>query len=298
MFDPDDASRRDRIERELFVRAGLVADAAPSDIAQLIAITRTLELAPGQIVLREGARPTRVVAIIEGRVELSDGRRAGPGDALGALDALLRRPAAATATAVTAVRALEVPVSGYLEFLADHVELAMRVIELRALELHARLVSLDRPERSLGPPRRALVPPGVVGGLDRLLAMRRVPAFTGASLQAQVSLAVDATEHALPAGATVFRAGDPVSLVWVVARGSVLLTSDTQRLLCGPGDLLEHYAALAGGRRRFTAAAAGDVLLLGIDREALLDRMEEHVDLVLALLGWLAQARETLDLIR
>jgi CRP-like cAMP-binding protein len=343
---------RNRISRELLVRSGIVHDAAPSQVAQLVALARDASYQPGTTIQQQGEQPRRFLVVTDGEVELGPAllaageaedeaepgasvwsRTAGRGEAVGLVDALLDRPRTRTATAVGSVRGLSVDLPAYLDFLEQNFELTLALLGRLAAGLHEQLLkavaalaaadvaahssahltacsSMHMPAASLHqlPLMDAAVAPdeALIGchidietTIGRLLVLRHFRPFAGASVQAQVSLADDARPKHLEDGAPLFRAGDPGDILWAVASGGVALcaagaASAMPAIHCGPGDLVEHHAALAGGPRRFTASAVGDTVLLGIDREALLDRMDEHFDLTRSLLGFLGAEQERL----
>jgi CRP-like cAMP-binding protein len=321
-----------RVERELIVRAGILAQGSAHQVAQLVDQARPGAYGPGEVLYAQGAPARQFFVIADGEVEL-DGpapQRYGRGAAVGILDVALDRSHARTAIAVSPVRTLALDARDYFEFLEDHPDLTLAFVAQLALDLHVQHMALPHPERVLGPPRAALLPAGVRPDslVERLPIIRHLRPFLRASVQAQVNLADDARDRALVAGDVLFRAGEPADVVWMVARGTLALeppdapppperlakgtapvaavTADAEplagellaglrpgaarvhRLLSGPGDLVAHTASLAPGPRRFTATALSDTVVLGLDREALHDRMEEHFDLVRSILAFLA----------
>jgi CRP-like cAMP-binding protein len=351
---------RNRISRELLVRSGIVYDAAPSQVAQLVSLAKDVSFPAGSELQRRGERCRSFLVITEGEVELGDtadcadakladptaadgaitatGHRVlGRGEAVGLVDALLDRPRSRTAMAQVAVRALSIDLAAFLDFLENNFELTLGLMARLASTVHEQLL---RAAASLQPEiaahssthmlawSSAHMPAHVSCAemasmsmtlasaeldnplqgchvdtettIGRLLVMRHLGPFAAASVQAQVSLSEDARVHRLEDGQMLFRAGDPGDVLWMVAGGGVALSAvdvhgdGTPSFHCGPGDLVEHHAALAGGPRRFTAFAVGDTVLLGIDREALLDRMDEHFDLTRSLLGFLGAEQERL----
>jgi CRP-like cAMP-binding protein len=331
-----------RVERELMVRAGFLAQVSASQVSQLVDHVRDRGFAAGEPLFTQGTPARQLFVIADGEVEV-DGptpHRLGRGDAVGIIDVALDRCHARTATAVGAVHALALDARDYFEFLEDHPDLALALVAQLAGDLHGQHLALPYPERFLGPPRAPLLPAGVRPDtiVERLPVIRHLRPFLRASVQAQVNLADDARDRQLAAGDVLFRAGDPADVVWMIARGTIALgragdddlptppprlakgtapvaaVSDdgvvprppvlrpgsavVHRLLSGPGDLVEHSASLAGGARRFTATALADTVLLGIDREALHDRMEEHFDLVRSVLAFLAGEQERIGHVR
>jgi CRP-like cAMP-binding protein len=322
-----------RAERELIVRAGILAQVSATQVTQLVDQVRPAAYGPGEVLYAQGAPARQLFVIADGEVEL-DGpspQRFGRGAAVGILDIALDRSHARTATAVTPVRTLALDARDYFEFLEDHPDLTLALVAQLARDLHAQHMALPFPERVLGPPRAALLAAGTRADtlVERLPIIRHLRPFLRASVQAQVNLADDASERTLAPGDVLFRAGEPADVVWMVARGTLALeppdvappervakgtapvpavtgpveglpvelrpgAARVHRLLSGPGDLAEHNASFAGGARRFTATALSETVVLGIDREALHDRMEEHFDLVRSVLAFLAGEQDRL----
>src|SRR5688572_15285328 len=146
-----------RVERELVVRARILAEASPAQVAQLIAHERDVVFAPGQALVTQGQPARRFYLIVDGDVAI-DGfpERAGIGVPVGVSDALLDRPHLRTARAVGTVHAIALDVRDYFEFLEDNPDAALRVIGQLAGDLHDQLIALPAPDRLLGPPRAAL----------------------------------------------------------------------------------------------------------------------------------------------
>jgi CRP-like cAMP-binding protein len=290
-------------ERELMVRSGLLEYATPAQIGQLVALVRDAFFLQGSVLYRRGEPADRVFILTEGRVELSapaaSSWRFGAGAGLGILDAVLNRPYARTATALQDSRALEVKAEDYFDFLQDNIELGENLVANFAMALHKAVLALPEPElllRSAGRPLLAEDERGL-SLVERLLLVRRMRPFQRASVQSLVSLAQHAREVKVASGEVLFKEGERSQVLWMIARGGVDIRRriPTVRAHRGPGDLIEHYVELCTGDRQFTATATTDTVLLQIDREELLDQMEEHFDLVRSVLAFLAGEREKLN---
>ena len=174
------------------------------------------------------------------------------------------------------------------------------MIDQLATRLQAAALALPDPAAHL----RSVPAPPAAPLLDddqaivaRVLLIRRVPAFASGAVQALVSLAERARVRRADAGETLFSEGDPSEMVWMVARGRVHLSRAGSPLVLhrGPAELVTHLAELTVAPRTFTATAAVPSVLLGIHREELLDRLEEHFELARSILAFLAAEQERLD---
>lgn len=286
------------VERELALReGGLGLNAA--QVGQVLGLAHEVEFHAGEPLRVAGATTQHVYLLIDG--ELDDD--AGPGSILGLLDALLARRCNRTVTARTAVRALELHVDDYLAFLHDNIELCQTMIDRLATSLHTAALALPDPAVHLRP--QVTVAPaalhhGDLAIVDRVLLIRRVAAFRNAGVQALVSLAARAQVRHAAAGEVLFTEGQSSERVWIVARGGVRLTRVASPLVLyrGPAELVTHLAELTVGPRAFTATAAVATVLLGIHREDLVDRLEEHFELARSILAFLAAEQDRLTHLR
>ena len=81
------------------------------------------------------------------------------------------------------------------------------------------------------------------------------------------------------AGEVLYRQGDPSDCAWLVERGAIELMSVQGRRsvshgVLGPGELIGELGMLDGAPRSATATARGDTVLLAIDHDQFLDRLE------------------------
>ncbi len=88
-----------------------------------------------------------------------------------------------------------------------------------------------------------------------------------------------AIRRELFAGEVLFRQGDPSDCAWLVERGSVELVSvqgrrEVSHGVLGPGELIGELGMLDGTARSATATARGDTVLLAIEHDQFLDRLD------------------------
>ena len=88
-----------------------------------------------------------------------------------------------------------------------------------------------------------------------------------------------AIRRELFAGEVLYRQGDPSDCAWLVERGAIELVSVQGRReishgVLGPGELIGELGMLDGAPRSATAIARGDAVLLAIEHDQFLDRLE------------------------
>jgi CRP/FNR family transcriptional regulator, cyclic AMP receptor protein len=126
----------------------------PEEWSWLESNGRTHSYRKGEVLFREGARGTSVLALREGRVKVTVAAPSGrevllvvkePGQLLGELSALDGRPRSATATALEPVRAVALPASSFETFLEAHPRLGLRLLRSLASQLRdAAQLTADR----------------------------------------------------------------------------------------------------------------------------------------------------------
>lgn len=134
LFDAGVARRTERLqpmERALLLQGGaLLSGAARTHVLQLADITREVPLEVGAVLSREGERAVYLVLSGALTVETRDGARlvAGPGDAVGLLEALTDRRLEATITVSDVGAALRLDQRDLFDLLADHAELLQALV--------------------------------------------------------------------------------------------------------------------------------------------------------------------------
>jgi CRP/FNR family transcriptional regulator, cyclic AMP receptor protein len=107
-----------------------------------------------------------------------------------------------------------------------------------------------------------------------LRVLRTSPVFSGGEEAALVELAEQAAPLSYPAGAFLFRQGEPAAHVFVLTEGEVAVVSPARagaeqiHSIMGRGELLGELALLAKGRRTAGARATSPTVAWAIGRDA------------------------------
>jgi CRP/FNR family cyclic AMP-dependent transcriptional regulator len=142
-------------DREGLKRSGFLSSLAAEDEHALLALGRAVQFHRDATIFSEGDVSGRVVILIGGRVkvssDLSEGREVvlairGPGDLIGELSAIDKRPHSATCTAMEPVEALVIPSETFLDYLVDHPRVAIHLLRM----LTSRLRDADRKRIEFG----------------------------------------------------------------------------------------------------------------------------------------------------
>lgn len=134
-----------------------------------------------------------------------------------------------------------------------------------------------------------------LGGLERMLELRRVPLFERLAPEDLQRVAAVAVERAFPAGAPIVHEGEVGDELYVLLEGTVrverLDPDGSTRVLrtYGPGDHFGELAVLLERPRVATVVAQDDVRTMVIAGEGLTAILRERPDAAMALLATLAE---------
>lgn len=298
-----DLDTDDEVRRELDVRVGLGLSASDAQVSHLLAIAHQVEVAAGDLLYQRGAPVTRLFQLTGGAIEMSlsdqpTWRLNGTGTA-GLIDFLCQRPHTRTAVATAPARLLVLAANDYREYLEDNFEVCARIISRLSSEITDEIIKSPQPSRFL-----ARAEPSVgrsfanieIPVVDRLVMLSRLPAFAAASIQALANLAQSAAEVRFAPGEVIAPAGSKATALMVLIEGHVELALPNGARVDRSGqDFLAHVSELSTTRRKLGVTAITPSIVLQIDHEDLLDRLEEHFDLAMAVLAHLAREQERLN---
>jgi CRP-like cAMP-binding protein len=217
--------------------------------------------------------------------------RFGARSVLGGLGAFAREPQSMSFTAVQDTVALRLHATDMLEVFEDHYDLLQAGIEGLArngIELRRRLqphAGYDAPAQR--DPDEPLVEP--LGLIERMLVLRASLAVQ-THIDELAELGRAAQEVHYRKGSPLWFEGERATHLLVVVRGKVQAeTSGGLSFQFGPGDLVGALDTLAGVPRWFDARAESNVIALALERDALLDLIEDQAELGFDILRMLAR---------
>jgi CRP-like cAMP-binding protein len=241
-------------------------------------VNETVLVAGHEIVAR-GARVPALHLVIDGCIE-AEGRVWGPRDVFGLLEVLASRPAIATARIPVETRTFEIAAEDALEVLEDNFGLLHALLR----ELAHQLVAIDFRPAPLVPAAR---PADRMTLVERLIALRRQVPFAKGRLQALAALARTLEPRRWAAGDLVVHANAPADTVIMVLEGELATSGEVPRIV-GPGGALGALETLAGLRHVEAVRATAPTSALCCSASAIVDVLEDHTDLALAITAALA----------
>ncbi len=298
-----DVDTSDDGQRELDVRVGLGLFASEDQLGHLLAISRQVDVPAGHVLFERDTAVVSLFQVMSGEIEMrtpnrANWRVAGAGTA-GFVDFMLGRPHARGAVSLTAARLVELDAAQYRDYLEDNFEVCHRIVSQLSADIIADLVA--NPETHDLLTSSAAARPRSYAKLeipivDRLMMLSRMTAFRGASMQGLASLAQSAVEARFAPGEVIAAAGSSPTLVSLLVEGEVELELPTgRRFMRGARDFVAHAEELATTPRLIAVTAATPAIVLQIEREELLDRIEEHFDLAMSMLAFIAGEQEKLN---
>ncbi len=130
-----------------------------------------------------------------------------------------------------------------------------------------------------------------------------LPLFSALDSGELALLAEAVDTRALPAGAMLFKAGDPGRAMYIVAKGSMeifIIDLAGQKIVlaeCGPGEVFGELAMLGTGPRTASAVALEATELLELDRDDLLLLVGRKPEAALHLLGAMGAMTRKADIL-
>jgi CPA1 family monovalent cation:H+ antiporter len=111
----------------------------------------------------------------------------------------------------------------------------------------------------------------------RVAALAQVPLFAGLSPRELATIASSAEELTASPGQVLTREGDDGDEFYVIASGSVCITSAGRELRrLGPGDYLGEIALVFGGNRTATATVEEPARLFVVGKDTFTTMLQEH----------------------
>ncbi len=280
-----------RSDRVLFLRALPAFEALSFEETCAIADRmRAAVFAPGAYLRRRGSPIESVRVVVRGRAEV---RRRGV--ALGGLEpgavaeALVLAGAACDGLDVVATEeclVLELPADEAEELLADCAGALAEPIRSAAAEIVRAREQLGA---TAGFPAVAhageRASPAPFGTVERAAALRAAPLFGAVSVDAALELARCAREARYPAGAWLFREGDPSTELFVCVAGAIECVGALrrQRFGLGRGDVVGALDAIAGVPRWYSARVETGAVVLALPADRLAEALQDSLDLALPL---------------
>ena len=302
------------VEHQLLVRSMMTGTFGSVLANQFAAVAKEVYFPAGKTIYREGEPSDAVFFLLEGRIELASPHEEpwylGGRAVFGVLDVELDRPRDRTAKAVTEVRAMRVGAGEFLDLIEDNMELTpprIRMLSSGLLELGLSLdppgAFPDAPSVPVRPSMMATMPdrdPRELNPFERLITLRICPLFERAGTQSLIRLARAAQPQVHARGRILAEAGEPAESFVVVVSGAVIARREQAGLEAtfGAAELAGGYAGFGQERWEVTLEAALDACTLEIRYDDLFDVMEDHFDMVRAVMGYLAAERDRLQRIQ
>jgi CRP-like cAMP-binding protein len=278
--------------RRLF---GIQTGISSAPLAALAAHAITVRI-PAGTELHSPEEPVRdVYLIIDGEIAAQYGsayRAYGPQSAIGVLASIARVNNGFHSWALRDTLALSLRVEDMLEVYEDHFELmyaALRSLSRDGIELRKQM----KPHAGFS----NVVPVGVVCPtrpldlVERILALRHTFGLGHSHVDELAELARSSNEVRYPAGTSLWTVDAPAETMLLVICGSIRgSTRDGLSFQLGAGDIVGGLGMVAELPRWFSATVQEPVVALSMEREVLIDLLEDQPELAFDFLQLMATA--------
>lgn len=246
--------------------------------------------ASGEVLLGEGERMNRTFVVVDGRVRVELGgrvvarsdRRIG----VGILGMMAGTDSERSVIADARARLLVLDRDRLFDLMEEDFGILAHVLRVVAQEIIATFMKLEMdyaaPERPRPPQAHLHVEGREMDLVERILAVRQVPAFGRSSLESVARYAKLLGERRRPAGEVLWREGEPCHTYLHVVSGRVRCTREDSGsvLTYGAPAMPGLFGVLSGREHRwYTATAETEVVALRVDREVILDLLEDDFEM-------------------
>lgn len=285
------------IERLIYLRTvPLFAHLTADELVAVAGRTREHHFTAGDRLVRRGEAVEEVHTVVEGRVQVSRKgerlRALGSRDSIGLLSLLATRgaPSGQDVEAVASTRGMSLALSSFALF--DLFERRFSIYHHVLLAL-CRMLRGERARRrrelAAAAPRRAPLFGADPDLVDRMLVLGAVLAFARSSAVALSQLASAAELERFDAGDVLWRRGEAATHLVVPLAGSLRCSAgDGARFVVDSGVMCGFIDSMSESARSYSAIAAGPVTALRLDRDVILDALEDHPGAALDCLAALA----------
>jgi CRP-like cAMP-binding protein len=240
----------------------------------------------GTVIATAGSRLRHVQLVVDGRIEVRPhGPIWLPRHIYGALEVFAHREVAHTAIAATELHTLQFSAREIGEILEDNFGVLLATVRVLAGRV---LATQTAAPREVTPASTAQL-----GLVERLIVLRQQLPFATAGLPALATLAHASEEVSWPAQAIIAHAGEPATSATFIVAGSALALRDYDVSPLRAGAAIGLLETLAGAPHSATVETLSAVRALRCTSSAILDVLEDHTDIGIAMLE--AFAAELLD---
>jgi len=262
----------------------LFAKAELDELATMAENLRPAHFHAGALIARAASPVPTVQFVVHGQIQSKNGHTWDAHDVFGALEVAAHRDLGSAAVAATETDTLELPASDFSDLLEDNIGVMRSALR----DLASRLLATAPPPARPAP---VTVTEGPLGLVERLMLLRQQLPFISARLQPLAILAHASEEVRYPAGAVVARPGDPATAGLVVIEGTLRARrEDGVAHVLGCGQHFGFVETIASANHSYTLEATSPLRLLSSPGPAILDVLEDHTDVGLAMVAAFAAA--------
>ena len=260
----------------------LFASVSVDELFRIASASRQVRHEPGSVLAQEGAVPSTIHILLDGRVTAT-GRDAASSTveapaALGFVEAMAGLAMPETNKTSGSAVTLVLTVEELRTLLADNTDLVSGLFATLA-ERSDEADKVVRPTNAASELEQ--LANGGLTAIDRVFALQYVPLFRRVSADEMTNVAMVAGPTKMTAGSVLFPEAAPPAL-WLLLTGEVVLESSTGEppVTARAGDIIGSVNTMAGRSLGRSAKVVYGGVALKIDREDLFDLLAERADLL------------------
>lgn len=289
------------LERALFLKSlGPLENLSPAQIAVFAEHAVERSYRAGQKIFTGGERLRAYHVVVEGRVravggEYLTGVEIGPREAIGFLSMFARQANGLDVEALEDTVVLEFSEDVFLDIMEDDFGITAGLIQRLAKGTLQRRRGIKNGAYLAPRENEVQWSDGQLDFVERVMLLRGPgeSVFRSAGLAGVLRIAQATPTLEFPPGTTLWKSGDRSDHMLILISGTVGCTLQWgySRFRAGPGYPLGNLERFADEPRWYTAVTETHVVALRSDTEVILDILEDHFDLALALTRAMATRR-------
>lgn len=279
------------MDRVLYLRTLSELDGVPAaELAQFAEYGRERSFRPGEILLEEGELPSSFFVVARGTVEVSsEGLILGHAkerEPVGLIALLSDDRNGIRARAAEEVLCLEFSSETLKDALEERFSIVQNLLRNSARQCMELWGQVD-PRRTPGEHPSLLCPTRPLDLVERIALLRNAHPFQEVGLDSLAALARQLEERRWDRGEEILSAGERGDRIEILVCGSVDCHDRVRdiRFRREEGAALGVLEAYAGRPRAYSAVAAEHVVSLGTHAGAMVDLMEDHLDIAMSSLA-------------
>ncbi|MBN1409285.1 MAG: cyclic nucleotide-binding domain-containing protein [Spirochaetales bacterium] len=293
------AHRKPLVEKVLLFKRTVIFRAVSHEVLfEIVPVIQAERFAPHTSIIRKGEQGSTMYVIAAGRIRVHIGEKTitemGPGAIFGELSALSPEPRSADITCLEKSVLFPIPRDLLHDLITNYRQVAIAMLRILVSRFFDALNRIDGAVLSANHPE---FPAGSTPShnrqltiLDKVIVFHSIPLFENVPEGMLVELAHSIQQRYINKGETVYSEGEKSASLFILVEGMIIVRRKGAVLYqLGERDMFGELAALELRPREAEARAAGNTLLLEMNRNTLFDLISDQTGSVHSLIVFLIE---------